>query len=95
MAVPSQKSLVPSVASVTSVANDKDDNKMIPGGVHESPGICLTAEQNPQKTSARRPLKSVRPFIALNRVPYLQMKSVGSHCKSGRQKEGNEEKGGM
>ena len=29
--VPSQRSVAPSVASVTSVANDKNDNKMIPG----------------------------------------------------------------
>ena len=47
--VPSQKSLAPSVASVTSVANDKDDNEIILGAVHRSPGICLTAEENPRK----------------------------------------------
>ena len=37
--------------SVTSVANDKGDNEMIPGAVHRSPDICLTAEEN----RARRP----------------------------------------
>ena len=47
--VPSQKLLAPSVASVTSVANDKGDNEMILGAVHRSPGICLTAEENPRK----------------------------------------------
>ena len=47
--VPSQRSLAPSVASVTSVANDKGDNEMILGAVHRSPGICLTAEENPRK----------------------------------------------
>ena len=47
--VPSQRPLAPSVASVTSVANDKDDNEMILGTVHRSPGICLTAEKNPRK----------------------------------------------
>ena len=47
--VPSQRSLAPSVASVTSVANDKVDNEMILGAVHRSPGICLTAEENPKK----------------------------------------------
>ena len=45
--VPSQWPLAPSVASVTSVANDESDNEMIPGSVHRSPGICLTAEENP------------------------------------------------
>ena len=47
--VPSQRPLSPSVASVTSVANDKGDNEMNLGVVHRSPGICLTAEKNPRK----------------------------------------------
>ena len=46
--VPSQRSLAPSVASVTSVANDKGD-EMIPGAVHRSPDICLIAEENLRK----------------------------------------------
>ena len=41
--VPNQRKLAP---SVTSVANDKGDNKMVPGAVHRSPGICLSAEEN-------------------------------------------------
>jgi hypothetical protein len=32
-----------------SVANDKGDNEMILEAVHRSPGICLTAEENPRK----------------------------------------------
>ena len=47
--VPSQRPLAPSVASVTSVANDKGDNEMILGAVHRSAGICLKAEENPRK----------------------------------------------
>ena len=47
--VPSQRSLTPSVTSGTSVANDKGDNEMIRRAVHRSPGICLTAEENPRK----------------------------------------------
>ena len=35
--VPSQRPLAPSVVSVTSVANDKDDNEMMLGAVHRSP----------------------------------------------------------
>ena len=46
--VPSRRPLAPSIASVTSVANDKGDNE-IPGAVHRSPGICLTGEENPRK----------------------------------------------
>ena len=44
--VPSQMPLAPSVASVTSVVNDKGDNEMISGTVHRSPGIYLTADEN-------------------------------------------------
>ena len=47
--VPSQRPLAPSVASVTSVANDKGDNEMILGAVHRSPDIWLTAKENPRK----------------------------------------------
>ena len=46
---PSQRPLAPSVASVTSVANDNDDNEMIPGTVHRSPDICLAVQENPEK----------------------------------------------
>ena len=45
--VPSQRSRTPSVALVTSVANDKGDNEMILGAVHRYPGIFLIAEENP------------------------------------------------
>ena len=44
--VPSQRPFVP---SVTSVANDKDDNEIIPEAFHRSPGIRLTAEENSGK----------------------------------------------
>ena len=47
--VPSQRPLVPSDTSVSTVANDKGDYEMIPGAVHRSPGICLTAEENSKK----------------------------------------------
>ena len=45
---PSQRPLVPSVSSVTSVGW-YGDNDMILGAVHRSSGICLTAEENPGK----------------------------------------------
>ena len=43
--VPSQSPPAPSVASVTSVGNDKGDNEMILGAVHRS-CVCLTDEEN-------------------------------------------------
>ena len=78
--VPSQRTLAPSVASVTLVANDQDDNEMILGPVHRSPGICFTAEEKPHKTSARKPSDegAVQPVIASNGIPFLQMRSVGA-----------------
>jgi hypothetical protein len=49
IAIPSQRPLASSVASVKSVAIDKGDNEMIRGAEHRSPGICLTPEENPRK----------------------------------------------
>ena len=37
--VSSQRPIAPSVVSVRSVANDKDDNEMTLGAMHRSPGI--------------------------------------------------------
>ena len=65
----------------------KGDNEMIPGAVHRSPGIYLTAKENAQKTSARRPsMKAVRPVVASNGALYFQMKSVSSHSTWEREK---------
>ena len=65
--VPSQMPLASILTSVTSVANDKGDSEKIPGA----------------KTSARRQSDewSVRPVIASNGVPFLQMRPVGPHRK--------------
>ena len=49
--VPSQRPLIPSVASVTSVANDKGDNEMILRTVRRTPVIAL---------SPRKPLENLR-----------------------------------
>ena len=83
--VPSQRPLAPSVASVTSVANG--DNEIILGAVHRSPGICLTTDENP-----RKPQLGDRLMMGLcdqsspqMGVPFLQMRSVGSHSTSGRE----------
>ena len=40
---------VPSHLPRVTAANDKGDNEMITGAVHRSPGIYLTAEENPGK----------------------------------------------
>ena len=47
--VPSKRLLAPNVTPVTSVANGKGDNEMIPVDVHRSPGIYLMTEENTGK----------------------------------------------
>ena len=76
---------LPRVSSLST--NDKGDNEMIPGAVHRSPTLQL---RKLRKISTRRPPDegSVRPVIASNGVPFLQMRAVGSHSTSGREKEG-------
>jgi hypothetical protein len=67
--VPNQRPLAPSVASVTSDANDKGDDEMILGAVHRSPG-----RGKPQKTSARRPIIT---WISCSKSTfYLQVNSL-------------------
>ena len=87
--VPSQRPLAPSFASVTSIANDKSD-EMILGAVHRSPGICLTAEENPRKIQLG---DSLMKGLCDQSSP--QMRSVGSHSTSGREKQGNKERLGV
>ena len=67
----SKRSLAPSVASVTSVANDKGDNQMIPVAVHRSFGICLTAEENSRKPQLRdRLMKGLYDQSSPQMVPF-------------------------
>ena len=86
---PNQRPLPPSVVSVTSISNDKGDNEMILGTVH-----MPYSRGKPQKTSARRQSDegAVRPVIASNGVPFLQMRSVGSYSTSEREMEGIKER---
>ena len=81
--VPSQRPLAPSVVSDTSVVNDEDGNEMILGAVHRSPGICLTAEENPGK-----PQLGDRLMKGLCE----QSSSVGSHSTTEREEEGKKER---
>ena len=71
--VPSQRPLAPSVASVTSVANDKGYNEMIVEAVFRSPGIWLTAEKNP-----RKPQLGDNPMKKLCDQSWPQMGSLSS-----------------
>ena len=47
--IPSQRPLTPSVTSVAFVTNDMGDIEIIPGAMHRSAGISLTAEETPGK----------------------------------------------
>jgi hypothetical protein len=48
------------------------------------------SQEKPQKSSARRLSDegAVQPVITSNGVPFLQMRSIGSHSLSGREKKG-------
>ena len=71
-------------------ANDKGDNKMISEAVYRSPGIYLTVEKNLGKPQlGDRLIKTMRPVIASNGVPYLQM--IAQHVrKAEERKEGKD-----
>ena len=91
--VPSQRSLAPSEASVTSVSNDKGDNEKILGAVHRSPGICLIADENSRKPQLG---DSLMKGLCDQSSPQMgslssKIRSVGSHSTSGREKEGKRE----
>ena len=72
--------------------NDKGDNEIIPGAVHKSLGIYLTAKKTPKNPARRPSMKAVRPVILSNGVPSLQMRSVVSHSTSGIEKEAKKER---
>ena len=55
---------------------------MIPGALHRSPSIYLTAEENPQLGD--RDEGAVRLVIASKGALALQMRSIVSHSSSGR-----------
>ena len=95
--VPSQRLHALSVMSVTSAANDKGDNEMIPGAVHRCLDICLTAEENPRIPQLGDCLmkRDVRPVITSNGAPFLQMRSVGLHSMSGRELAGKDGTGSI
>ena len=74
-------------------ANDKGDNEVKSGAVHRSPGICLTAEENPEKTSARRRSDELcKTIYRLNWSPLPPNRSIGSHITSEREKRKKKKK---
>ena len=63
--------------------------------MQRSPGIFLTAEENFEISyTGGRLMKAGLPVMSSNGVPYFQMRSVGSHSMSERDKEGNKERMG-
>ena len=72
---PSQRPLAPSVASVTSVANNKGENETILGRCAQISWHLPYSRGKPQKTLARRSSHkgAVRPVIASNGVHFLQI----------------------
>ena len=88
--VPSKRPLAPSVASVTSVANDKGDNEIL-GAVHRSPDICLTAEENPRKSQlGDRLLKGLCELSSPQMGPFPQYEvgRIAQHVRKGEGRKG-------
>ena len=80
---------LPRASHKSRLSTNNDDNMAKPGVVYRSPGIFLTAEENLGKSQLGDGLmKSMRPVIASNGIPYLQMRSIGPHSTPGREKEG-------
>ena len=67
-------------------AHDMGDNEMMPGAVHRSCCIYITAEEN-----SENPLLGDRQS---NGVSNVQMRSVGSHRKSGKKELGKKKRTG-
>ena len=89
--IPRQTALTPSVTSVTSLAN-KGDNEMIPEAVDRSPGICLTAEENPGKPQlGDRLLKGLcdQSLPQMGPFPPNEVGRIAQHIRDGdRRKKG-------
>ena len=87
--VPSQRSLAPSVSTV---ANDKDNNEMIPRAVHRCPGICLTVEENSGKPQlGDRLMKGLCDRSSPQCGPFLPPNEVGRITQHVRKREGRRE----
>jgi hypothetical protein len=72
-----------------SIANDKGDNEIILESVHRSSGLCLTAEEKPRKPQlGDRLMKRLCDQSSPQMGSLLQIRSVGSHTTSEREKEG-------
>ena len=69
------------VPRMSNLLANKADNEMIPVDMYRSPGILSKAEENP----GCRLMKTVKPVITSNGIPYFPMRSEGSHSMSGRE----------
>ena len=83
--VPSQRPLAPSVASVTSVANDIGDNEMILGAGHRSPGMYLTAEENPRKPQLKGLFDQSSP--QMGPFPSTEVGRIVQHVRKGEERK--------
>ena len=56
------------------------------GAMHRSSGIYVAIEENLRKPWLGDCLKAMKTAIVLSGVPYLQMRSIGSHSTSWKDK---------
>ena len=86
--IPSQRPLTTRVTSVTSVSNDKGYNDMILGAVHRSPGIFLTAKENPGKSQLGDRLKKGLCNQSSPQMGSFSRNEVGRNVRHVRKVEG-------
>ena len=90
--VPGQRPLAPS-GYVASVANHKNDNEMIPGLCTDLLAFALQLRKTPENLSYETVNEGYVTSHRINGLPYLQIRSVGSHSMPGREKEGKKKTG--
>ena len=70
--------------------DDMGDSEMMPGAVHKSPVICLTAEENPEKAQLEDHLtKFCNQLSPQNGVPYIhEVDRIAQHVRKGEGRKG-------
>ena len=63
---------------VSHICLSANDNGVKPGTVHRLQEFTLRLRKSPENLNL---MKDVRPVIASNAIPYLKMRSVGSHTR--------------
>ena len=90
--VPSQRPLAPSVASVTSVANDKGDNEMIPGLCTDLLAFALQLSKTPENLRRKFDEGTVRRHcLKWGPFPPNEVSRIAQHVRKGEGRKGGKD----